>query len=394
MSATDTSASAAEETIALMRSRHRVEARLDEILATKLRRRAQGVKQQTATIDQVRERLDGFLRTQIDGDFQLGEVAQLGGGGTNAQYRFRLAWDGRDETLVLRVKAPAAVVQTDVAREAQLIAAVQGVLPVPTAFWVDDDGSHFGEPAAVSGFVPGVAAPTEDVARATGLGTVYGPRLAPLLAPQFVEHLAKLHAHDWSGADLDLFDHPAAGTTEAIDLRLGLWGRVWDEDHLEVHPTILLTQQWLRDHRPECDHVSLLHGDYRNGNFLFDEATGELTGVLDWELGYLGDRHSDLGYAMMSGWTHTDEDGTVLCAGLVDEETFIRDYERLSGLPVDPVRLEYYKVLNLYWAAVALTATGPRIAVENQTHLDVMMNFISGLGAFNLAELDRVVGKA
>jgi len=184
---------------------------------------------------------------------------------------------------------------------------------------------------------------------------------------------------------------PEEGTTQALDWRLAHWDRVWAEDAFEPHPAITLARQWLWDRRPAVDRISIVHGDYRNGNFLFDEDRAEITAILDWELGYLGDRHHDLAYLMLVGWGHDDGQGRYLCSGLLDAESIVARYEQASGLAVDPARLEYYTVLNMYWATVACSGTAPRIADDGMTHLDVMMPFVSGLGAFFIAELTKVL---
>ncbi len=385
---------ATEARIAELRALHPVERNLDQRLSDKLRRRMRGESGSGGlSLTDTHTRLEKFLANRIDGAFTVRDVARLAGGGSNEAYSFVLDLDNGTERMVLRVKAPGAICETEVQREFQLLQAVHRVVPAPEPHWATTDRGPFGEPAFICGFVPGVAAPTRDIPRATGLGTAYGTRLREMLAPQFVSHLARLHAHDWSEDDLSGFGIPRPQTTDAIDWRLGLWDRVWDEDSLEPHPTVLLTQQWLHERRPAVDHVSLLHGDYRNGNFLFEEETGRITGILDWELGYLGDRHSDLSYAMLPGWGHPNEAGTYLNSGLIDTETFIAEYERISGLHVDRERLEYYLVLNLYWAVVALIGTGVRNAEARMTQLDVMYNFISGLGGYFIGELNRVLAK-
>jgi aminoglycoside phosphotransferase (APT) family kinase protein len=155
-----------------------------------------------------------------------------------------------------------------------------------------------------------------------------------------------------------------------------------------------VTREWLWANRPELDKVSLVHADYRNGNFLFDEDTLEITAILDWELAYLGDRHHDLAYAMLVGWGHDDASGKYLCSGLIDADSLIARYEAKSGLTVDPVKLKYYTVLNMYWAFVACSATSTRVAQEQMTHLDVMMPFVTGLGMFFSNELNKILAEA
>lgn len=335
-------------------------------------------------------RLTAFLGRRLDGEFEVADVVQLPGGGANESYRFRLAQGDRSRGCVLRIKSPGACCATDAAREFVMLGAVGSLLPVPEPLWVTPDPDDFGAPALITSFVDGVAAPTKDVPLATGLGTVYGPRLSTLLAPQFVRYLARLHSFDWAASPLEGFDRPRPGTTEALDRRLAFWDRSWDQDAFEPHPTITMTREWLWRNRPVVDHVSLLHGDYRNGNFLFDEDTGEIRAVVDWELCWLGDRHADLAYAMLPAWGSPGENGEFLNAGLLPTDRFIEEYERLSGLAVDRQRLDYYMVYNLYWAVISLIGTAPRNADLQLTQLDVMYNFIyPGLGAVFCRELDR-----
>lgn len=242
-------------------------------------------------------------------------------------------------------------------------------------------------------FVSGSASAREAKKTASGLGTTYGAALRTRLGPQFIEHLAALHRLDWAKRDLPSFLRPEPGTTDPVDWRLASIDRAWEEDAYEAHPVIALTQQWLWERRPAVDQVSIVHGDYRNGNFLFDEDSATITAILDWELTYLGDRHHDLAYAMMEGWGEHTSNGDFYCSALVRRDEFIAKYEELSGLSVDPVRLEYYTVLNMYWAAVALIATGPRNSGEKLTHLDAMRTFLGGLGAFYADQLLSIVGQ-
>jgi len=46
--------------------------------------------------------------------------------------------------------------------------------------------------------------------------------------------------------------------------------------------------------------LSIVHGDYRNGNFLFEGK--HVTGILDWEMAHIGDPLEDLGWALSEIW--------------------------------------------------------------------------------------------
>lgn len=370
---------------------------VEETLDRKLERRGK-VVHDPPDLTVIGERLTRFLAREVDGEFSLQNLQRLAGGASKEQFVFTLDWsvDGerRHDRMVLRMDPPASMVETSRLREFEVLQMLAGALPVPTVYWATEDPADLGGPAEICGFVTGVAGPADGPKTASGLGVAYGERLRPKLAGQFVDHLAALHRFDWERYPLPSFERPAAGTTQALDWRLASTDRAWADDSFEPHPTVTLTKQWLWEHRPVVDHVSVVHGDYRNGNFLLDEETAEITAILDWELTYLGDRHHDLAYAMMEGWGETDPGtGEFYCSALVTRDEFIERYERASGLSVDPARLEYYTVLNMYWAVVALIATGPRNAAERMTHLDVMQNFLSGLGFYYLDQLNAIVTK-
>ncbi|MDF3306012.1 phosphotransferase family protein [Rhodococcus koreensis] len=379
------------------RSTGRVEPTIDSVLRRKMERRGT-VTHEQPVIDAVSARLHEFLSRRIDGDFRIDGIARLAGGASKEQFVFGLDWEqnGRrvQDRMVLRMDPPGSMVETPRLREFEVLHMLDGVIPVPRAYWATDDATELGAPSMICGYVPGSASAAGALKTASGLGTVYGARLRPVLGPQFVRHLAQLHRFDWSDHDLPSFERPRVGSTDAIDWRLAATDRAWREDAFEAHPVIALTQQWLWDRRPAVDHVSVVHGDYRNGNFLFDEDSGEITALLDWELTYLGDRHHDLAYAMMEGWgEHDPATGQFYCSALVTPDEMIAEYEQISGLSVDSERLEYYTVVNMYWAAVALIGTGPRNAAERLTHLDAMQTFLGGLGAFYLDQLLTIVGK-
>src|SRR5690606_23174797 len=57
---------------------------------------------------------------------------------------------------------------------------------------------------------------------------------------------------------------------------------------------------WLEANMPADDGVvSLVHGDYRLDNIIFEPARGKVLAVLDWELSTLGHPFADLAYQCM-----------------------------------------------------------------------------------------------
>src|SRR5260370_6332363 len=222
------------------------------------------------------------------------------------------------------------IVETSRLREFQLIKAVEGIVPVPPVFWCDTDGEHLPYPALVYGFAPGVTKPSKATSGVTGLGTRLPPDFRDSLAPQFVEHLARIHTYDFRDADLSAFDVPEPGT-QCAEWGVNWWERVWEEDSGEPEIMISLAVSWLRRHAPRLEKPVIVHADYRVGNFLFNEHDRKITAWLDWELGRIGDPHQDLAWITSHAFGHYAEEGSdFLVCGLMPEAAFLEAYEKAS----------------------------------------------------------------
>jgi len=265
---------------------------------------------------------------------------------------------------------------------------VAAVLPVPEVYWVDRDGRWFDEPALIYSFSSGVAKPKSFAnQRVTGLGTNFGPLRGPL-AQQFVESLARLHTLDLRSQALGSFDIPAVGSTEAAQWQLHRALRCWEEDRAAPSPLMDLARGWLQRHLPTLDRASLLHGDYRSGNFLYDEPSGNISCILDWERCTIGDRHRDLAWATSEAIGHYDETGQyLLVCGLMPLGEFLSEYERASGLKVDPERLRYYTILSRYQQAATVMGTGYRVVRLRRSHQDILLARIEAASYVLLEEL-------
>ncbi len=87
---------------------------------------------------------------------------------------------------------------------------------------------------------------------------------------------------------------------------LARWEKVIDEDEREPQPIARAAIRWLkRNPPPPAQKISVVHGDYRTGNFLYD-ANGDIRAILDWEMAHLGDPLEDLGWALDPLWAHGD----------------------------------------------------------------------------------------
>ncbi len=382
------------KSIEKIRARFVVEKSIDEALTWKLKRR-RGEDYYLPSMKELEKRLKRFIQSNVDYKVEIGDLARLPGGGSKEMFRFKLQRKNfPDQELILRMNPGESIVETHRLREFEIIDAMSGIVPVPEVFWVDTNGEILGNGGMVCSLINGVAKPTlveDESGSVSGIGAGFPKKMREPLFNEFVEHLVKIHQYDWSKSELSSFDVPTKNTTQAAEWSVNHWSRVWEEDSFEDHPVITLSRKWLEKNLPKTSEIRIVHNDYRNGNFMFDEQSFKITAILDWELAHLGDVHEDLAWILFPGFSSPDENGQPLVCGLASHENFIQRYEKLSGFKIDPKKLYFYTFLNLYKLAVLGTASNARAASDKQTHLDVMMNFSTGLGCSALSGLYQML---
>ena len=185
--------------------------------------------------------------------------------------------------------------------------------------------------------------------------------IRPLLARRCGEILARLHAIDWRAHHLD----ELLETTPPRQLVATTWQRYQALAHPQ--PMIDFTARWLLDHLPSGGELSLVHGDFRIGNVMFDERG--LTGVLDWELAHVGDPLEDLGWLAVRAWRFGANDRPI--GGLCSRAAFWAAYEREGGERVDPKVARYWEIFgNWKWAVICvMQAAGHRASGKRDVEL-------------------------
>ena len=382
MSAVDKNRPSAEW-IAHIRRTLPCEKEIDRILTRKLLRRA-GPQYTTVSLDQLVSGVNALLRKNLAGEFRVFDAQWMTGGASKLQMSFKLDWQSPDAgrtvtSLVLRMEPAASVVETSRLREFQIIKALSGSVPLPLAYWVDCDGEFLPYPAIICSFVDGVTKPTGGDASVTGTGAMFSPTTAAALGGEFIRHMAALHRFKWQAAALDSFDTPDP-VSISVDWQINWWERVWEEDVHEDVPLMRLALSWLRQNRPPVDKLSIVHGDLRTGNFLYDESSNRITAILDWETAHIGDRHEDIVYMANAPYRQFAADGkTSLLGGLLPEAAFYEAYEKASGLTVIQETVNFYKVLNSLKVAAVTLAASYRAARDGKTHQDVLVAWVIGI---------------
>ena len=164
---------------------------------------------------------------------------------------------------------------------------------------------------------------------------INGIPTAPLLEPA---------AARFDSARLNWIGSTNRETTAAE--QVALWEAQFLKHRMEPHPGIAFAFQWLKTHAPVAERISLVHGDYRLGNFLFEDE--RITALLDWEMAHLGDPAEDIAWAYRSLWTpeiHLPIDG------------FVERYHARGGPTIRPENLLFYRLFGeIKHAIISLTA--------------------------------------
>lgn len=191
-------------------------------------------------------------------------------------------------------------------------------------------------------------------------GTALGPRVVrePALEVargrlplQLAESLATLHQiTPATHPDLPIERASFLASADPVEAQLSFLRGMLD-GLPAPRPACEYIHRWLRLHRPVSREITLVHGDFRTGNFLVTEQG--LAAVLDWEFAHWGNPLEDLAWLTVRDWRFGRLDKAL--GGFGDPEPFLAAYVDLSGRPLRPADLHWWAVAgNLRWATGAL----------------------------------------
>lgn len=293
------------------------------------------------TMSSLEESLAAYIRLKMHraGDIVVDQLEQISGGASRQTYRFRLSYRENgaavERRLILRRDPPGSLIDTDRRIEfAAYKAFYETEVPVPEVLWLEDEPSHLGSPFFISVEMTGYqTAPTR------------------MMMEPYASHHQKLAEQEWSIlgkiASMDPRRLGLVGTMEWVEpnacwrRELDYWEGVIDSDELIPQPIIRAAIRWMRRNPPPpAQKISVVHGDYRSGNFLFDEE-GDIQGILDWEMSHLGDPLEDLGWSLNRVWCWGQDDRR---GGLIGRDRAIAIWERASGLKADPAAIHWWEL--------------------------------------------------
>jgi aminoglycoside phosphotransferase (APT) family kinase protein len=239
-------------------------------------------------------------------------------------------------TFVLRRQPPGKLLKSAhaVDREYKVINALQNSdVPVPKAYHLCEDVDVIGSMFYIMAYVEGNIfwnSALPEIASSETRGKMYG---------EMNRVLAALHNVDVDQVGLGDYGKPGS----YFERQLSRWTKQYRASEIEHIEEIEQLIGYLEENLPEDDgQVSLVHGDFRLDNMMFDMSditNPRVIAVLDWELSTLGHPYADLAYQCMqlrlpsdiahaAGLGGLDRDAL----GIPSEKAYIKDYCTRRGI--------------------------------------------------------------
>ena len=332
-----------------------------------------------AATSDLRDRLQTWLRTVRGPAAVVSALKQYPSGFSWITNGFRLEMAGSpSEDLILRLR-PSNGLYAPYSAEPEFaaLAAMQGTpVSAPAPRHWSDDPSILGHPFLIVDKAPGEA----PIPWGKDDGLSDERRTA--LGEQFADALGHLHAIDWQTTGLARFGDGL--TVENAALRqVEDWQTNYRRWAMRPHPMLHRVFGWLKANAPVAPRLSIVHGDYRLGNFL--EVDGRITAILDWELTHLGDPHEDLAWTCLPQY----RGGTPLMSKLVSREDLYQRHQAICGFEITESSMRYYTLFSL--VKLAVTHIAAAYAFERSGFHDLRMPAMATQIAPTLRQIEKMV---
>ena len=274
------------------------------------------------------QKLAAYLESHLDGFRGPLSTEKFPDGQSNPTFRV----DAASGVYVLRRKPPVKLLKSAhaVDREYRVISALANIdVPVARAYHLCTDESVIGSMFYLMEYMD---------------GRIFWDPALPGLDPdergavykEMSRVLAHIHAIDPDEHGLADFGKPGNYFERQFDRWSGQY-RASETEGIEDMETLMT---WLAANMPPDDgRVSLVHGDFRLDNLIFDPLDARIIAVVDWELSTLGHPLADLAYQCMqwhfpnTGKLRGLADVDIGNLGIPDENAYIAAYLEQAGMP-------------------------------------------------------------
>ncbi len=314
--------------------------------------------------------LANYLSQEWDEEVSVDGLTIATAGARRQNLLFDAHHAGQTSRLVATITPNAALQVMDAEVEASCLRFAEAAgMPAPHLHGVSNDVSAVGGPFFITSRVEGETIPRR-VLRMIEASPGSGARLGR----QCGTALAQLHGADLGNAHPSLAKPegvtPSEQAIQGLDLLF--------EDSLQPSLAFRLCFHWLeRNQPPPPQRLSVVHGDFRNGNLIVGEEG--LLATLDWELTHLGDAMEDLGWLCQRMWRFRNDELEV--GGFASRGDLRGGYEAAGG-SWNEESFHWWKVLGtLRW--------GMGLARQAAAHLDgSVRSIVMAASGRRVAELE------
>ncbi|WP_454195802.1 phosphotransferase family protein [Nocardia sp. Marseille-Q1738] len=297
-------------------------------------------------------------------------------------FLFDLAADDATVSLVLRRPPEVALFPDyDLLRQVLVMRRLADTpIAVPAVRWLDREGTALGSPYFVMDRIEGSAPGDLPSYHCAGLYFDAEPEERARMWWGCVDTIAEIHQLDWRALNLDFLAFPQFGEAPLEQLIGYIESALaWASD--TPPPALRRATGWLRANLYEPEHVTLCWGDARMSNILYDTEF-RVTGVLDWEIAYIGDHEADLAWMLFLDWACSEFQETERLPGTPTREETIARYEERSGMTVRNLR--YNEILAAVLLSIPLLRMAHRLQLPPETDVT----------AFCAARIDQLLPDA
>ena len=299
--------------------------------------------------------LADYLKTRLP-DFE-GElrVEQFKGGQSNPTFKLSAG----KRSFVMRSKpGPVARLLPSahaIEREFKVLRALSKTeVPVPEVFCLCEDEAVIGRAFYVMDHVDG------RVLWEQGLPGMSNAERAAIY-DQMNSVLAQLHSVDYQAIGLGDFGRPG----NYFSRQISRWSKQYLASVTQEIPEMNQLIEWLPKNIPQGDETSIVHGDYRLDNLIFDRDQPRIKAILDWELSTIGHPLADFSYHCMS--YHIDPENfrgikglDIKALGIPAEQEYMAAYCRRTGRS-SIEHWDFYLAYNLFRLAAILQGIMKRV---------------------------------
>ena len=166
-----------------------------------------------------------------------------------------------------------------------------------------------------------------------------------LVFDQLNQGISLLHIQDIKTLELEDFGK----TGNYIERQVSRWTKQYFDSETEKIDSMHKLIEWLPKRIPKQKYVSIVHGDYRLDNVVFDNNDNNIA-ILDWELSTIGDPLADFGYHCLLWHIGKIDNDVAKGLGIPNENEYLKKYLSRTKMQLDS-DWEFYIIFSLFKVA-------------------------------------------